>query len=286
MKTMSLDLVELQDNRQLRSLFSLPPLKESVSTALTVPELPPKKVVTGDHEIDAVLWLQQVVNTGQPGLIAKAMEAAKFIKTPMKDLGSRYGQYLMRESKGNTMAVVFGSMGFGELQCQAEHAINRLSKEHEALSYFGTIENLFNDTSAEAECVAALRGLKRDKSSQYEYIAPLAKERFLKRPALVPHTLADCIHVREWWAKLYWLRQPFGSGDAHPAGQAHDNYCFAMLANIPARTTAEALAVLGHLEQEDAMDRKETSAILRNLIAGTTRDSPLHQQQAAHLTDP
>ena len=82
----------LQDNQQLRALLSLPPIQTNASTALAVPEMPPREVVTGDQEIDAVLWLQKVVATGNRGLIDKALEAAKQIKTPMKDLGERYAK--------------------------------------------------------------------------------------------------------------------------------------------------------------------------------------------------
>lgn len=57
------------DNLTHRALFSLPPIKVSQQTALVVPELPPKKDVTGDKEVDAVLWLRQVIKTGQADLI-------------------------------------------------------------------------------------------------------------------------------------------------------------------------------------------------------------------------
>ena len=55
----------LQDNQQLRALLSLPPIQTNASTALSVPEMPPREVVTRDQEIDAVLWLQKVVATGK-----------------------------------------------------------------------------------------------------------------------------------------------------------------------------------------------------------------------------
>ena len=128
----------MQDNQAFRALFTLPPIQPSSSTALSVPEMPEPKVVTGDKEIDAVLWLQECVRTGHPALIETAMEAAKRITTPMKTIGDRYAQYLMRQTKGNGFFAALGSMGFGELESQAKGAIKRQEERHAALSRFGT----------------------------------------------------------------------------------------------------------------------------------------------------
>lgn len=46
------------------------PLRQSCREILpAVPELPPQLVVTGDKEIDALLWLRQVIETVDPGRI-------------------------------------------------------------------------------------------------------------------------------------------------------------------------------------------------------------------------
>lgn len=103
----------MQDNQAFRALFTLPPIQPSNSTALAVPEMPMPKVVTGDREVDAVLWLQECVRTGHPALIDKALEAAKKITTPMEDLSLRYSQHLMRQNRSSMMAALC-SMGFGE----------------------------------------------------------------------------------------------------------------------------------------------------------------------------
>lgn len=49
------------DNPRHRAMFTLPPLQSSGETLPAVPELPPQQVVTGDKEIDALLWLRQVI---------------------------------------------------------------------------------------------------------------------------------------------------------------------------------------------------------------------------------
>ncbi len=79
----------MQDNQAFRALFTLPPIQPSASTSLTVPEMPAPKVVTGDREVDAVLWLQECVRTGHQALIDKALEAAKKITTPSVQTSSR-----------------------------------------------------------------------------------------------------------------------------------------------------------------------------------------------------
>lgn len=258
----------MQDNQALRALFTLPTIQPSASTALTVPETPAPKVVTGDREVDAVLWLQECVHTGHQALIDKALEAAKKITTPMKDLGLRYSQHLMRQH-GNSVVAAFGSMGFDELESQANGAIERQRKRHIALSRFGTEMALFSDTPAEAACKKALRGLMRNKSTHFLYDDERATARFAKKPDLQPRTLADCLHGLAYWHELYRLRAPFaGYGDGPAYAQAHDDYCFAMLAKIAPRSKDESLAVLEHMEKSDSDNRKESPAILRNLVTG------------------
>lgn len=259
----------MQDNQAFRSLFSLPPFQTSASTALAVPEMPAPKVVTGDREVDAVLWLQECVSTGHQILIDKALEAAKKITTPMKDLSLRYSQYLMHQHDSSMMAAL-GSMGFGDLERQAKGAIERKQKQHLALSRFGTVEALFSDTAAEAACKKALRGVKRIRDSIFnDYDPGQVKQRFSKSVNLQPNSLADCLHGLDYWHQLYWLRAAFeGIGDSPAYAQAHQDHCFAMLAKIAPRSKDESLAVLEYLEEEDGVERTEGPAILRNLIAG------------------
>ncbi|RPO09519.1 hypothetical protein [Pseudomonas aeruginosa] len=67
---------KFRDNAKHRELFSLPPIRESEETLPSVPELPPQENVTGDREVDAVLWLRKVISTGEASLISTALEAA------------------------------------------------------------------------------------------------------------------------------------------------------------------------------------------------------------------
>lgn len=256
----------MSDNQQLRELFTLPPIQPSASTALAVPEMPPQQVVTGDHEVDAVLWLQSVVKTGNQALIDKALEAAKRIATPMKDLGRRYANHIVRAT-GNAFGAAFASLGFGELEDQAKRAVERAARRHEALSRFGTVDALFDNTPAEDACIAALRRCKRGKHYGYDDAAAMA--RFNKRPALVPATIDDCLHAIDYWERLYVLRAAAVDGcigDPLQETSAHDGYCFAMMAALAPRNGVEAMRGFEYAIDEGRLQWSDGPAILRNLI--------------------
>lgn len=262
----------MQDNLALRALFALPPIQTSSSTALTVPETPAPKTVTGDRELDAVLWLRDCIKTGHAALIAQALEAFKKIKTPAKELEDRYCEHLRIASGGNPFAVIFGGMGFANLESLASSSSEKLAKRNDAVARFGSIDNVFKDTPAEAACKKALRGLKRPETEYgwREYDSEKADARFAKHAELMPHTLADCMHAMEFSSTLYWLRHACAdnAGDHWPAFQAHDDYCFRSMARIAPQSKEEALAIFAFMEEDSRMDRTETDDILRNLICG------------------
>ncbi|QCS64389.1 hypothetical protein EC609_19020 [Achromobacter denitrificans] len=255
----------MKDNVEFRALFSLPPISPSASTAISVPEMPPQQAVTGDREVDAVLWLQQVIKTGNQNLIDKAMEAAKRITTPMEELGERYGAHMARAT-GSAMGGAFASLGFGDLQNQARRAVEEAARRHEALARFGSAEQTAAETPAEKACKKALRGLKRDKEWG-DYDASEVRERFASRPELSPSTIDDCLYARRFWSALYWLRSAATDyGDASPAGNAHDDFCHSMLAHLRPRNAEEALAAFDYLDADGGTDWERAQPIIRNLI--------------------
>lgn len=167
------------DNPRHRAMFTLPPRKNCRETLPAAPELPPQQVVTGDKEIDALLWLRQVIETGDPARIAQAKEAAGRITTPLDELETRYGKWLVA-SAGHVMAGL-GSIGFANLDGLAERAIERRTREAEAIGRFG--DKLWDDTPAEAFCLEALRTVEQ---VNWEYPPALVAERFKA-------------HAREWF---------------------------------------------------------------------------------------
>ena len=255
-----------RDNPAHRALFALPPIKASEQTALAVPQLPPQSTVTGDKEIDAVLWLREVIGTGKADLIEKAMQAAKKIKTPLADLEKRYRDHLRAANPGNWVAAL-SSFGFGDLESLAKMATRELTLSNEALARFGDEESLFADTPAEQFCIKTLTGVKKE--GMWGLDVQEAAQRFKAHSDLMPHTLSDCLFELAFWYELYSLRDAAGgtgSGDRGSEVNAREDFVFALLAEIRPRDKTESVAVLRYMAEKEYMDREETDAILLNLI--------------------
>lgn len=249
------------DNQRHRAMFTLPPLQSSGETLPAVPELPPQQVVTGDKEIDALLWLRLVIETGEPARIAQAKEAAGKITAPLKELEQRYSKWLV--AKAGHMLAGLGSIGFANLDGLAERAITRRANEAEAIGRFG--DALWDDTQAEAFCLESLRGLETE---TWDYPPELVAERFKAHPELMPHTLSDCLHELAYWDDLYRLRRACSKDyDTHQEVWSRDQFIFTvMLAELRPRNRDEARATLRHLLDSERRDWKEVDRILDNLI--------------------
>ncbi len=254
-----------RDNGAHRALFALPPMRQSAQTLPAVPELPPQLRVTGDEEVDAVLWLRSVINTGQAALIAKAMEAAKRIKTPLPELEKRYTQHLVAANPGNLFATL-SAFGFDDLEGLATKAINREALRVEGFSRFG--DALFDDTPAEAFCLAALAGLEPGRMLDFDKAAVAG--RFRGRPELMPHTLPDCLHELTFWNALHRLRHAATTdcGDSLPEVNAREYFVFGLMGQIRPRSKAEAVAVFRFMADEDRMGWSGSEEILFNLVGG------------------
>lgn len=253
-----------RDNDQHRTLFTLPPVKASQETLPSVPELPPQQRVTGNHEVDALIWLRSVINTGEAVLIDKAMAAAKRIETPRDALEKRYREYLMAANPGNLFAAI-SAFGFADLESLSDKAIEQRRLRQEGIARFG--DTLLADTEAEAFCIDALRGLEQS-GPLLDYDKDEVAARFNDRPELLPHTLTDCLHELGYWNQLYLLRNAVDTyaseGPAEAA--ARDRFVFGLLAEIRPRNRAEALAVFRYLFDSGRDEQGEARAILENLI--------------------
>jgi len=249
------------DNPRHRAMFTLPPLQSSGETLPAVQELPPQQVVTGDREIDSMLWLRQVIGTGDPVRIAQAKEAVGRITTPPGELEQRYSKWLV--AKAGHMLAGLGSIGFANLDGLAERAITRRANEAEAIGRFGGA--LWDDTQAEAFCLESLRGLETE---TWDYPPELVAERFKAHPELMPHTLSDCLHELAYWDDLYRLRRACSKDyDTHQEVWSRDQFIFTvMLAELRPRNRDEARATLRHLLDSERRDWKEVDRILDNLI--------------------
>lgn len=252
-----------RDNETHRALFSLPPIRESAETLPSVPTLPPQQAITGDKELDAILWLRQVVDTGQPALIDLAREAVKKIKTPARELETRYAQYLMTTT-GNSLSAAFGSFNFTDIEGMAKSTIKRERLRVEAAARF---ENVLDDTEAELFCVQVLHGMRMRKGEVFLDKDTVAK-RFKARPELLPHTLTDCLHELGYWRRIYELRNAVEKhcGEGPREAVSREWFVQGLLAEIRPRHKDEAKAVLRHLAFNDGFGWSESEAILENLI--------------------
>lgn len=254
-----------RDNAAARAFFALPPLALANTTAVTAPAaLPVQRTVTGDTDVDAMLWLREVVQTGDPELIATAREAAKRVKTPAKELEKRYGDYLLRASGGNTMQAVFGSIDFANLEGLAKGVLDRQARCREAVARFGSEADVFADSVPELFCIDALAKLKR--VGQFgEYPLQAACKAFEAHHDKRPHTLSDCLNELAFWDSLYRLRSAWqNSGDDLPQVNARRDYLRHCLSVLRCKGKDEAKAVLRYLVDQDMRD--DDDPILENLI--------------------
>lgn len=252
---------EFRDNQLLRSVFTLPPMKQGVSTALATPELPPQREVTGDIEIDAVLWLREVIKTGQPDLIEKAMLGAKRIQTPLKELEDRYQKHLNTVHPGD-FRTIFATLGFADLEGLARASIKKATLQHEATSRFG--DTLLKETPAEKFCIDSLVNLTPDNMGFLD--DDQVDEVFNSPPDMKPNTLSDCLYELAYWHDLYCLRNAYGWDERSHEAYAREEFAFRCLSRIRPRSKEEAISVFRYLAKADRSDKKETDAILLNLM--------------------
>jgi hypothetical protein len=254
-----------RDNEAHRALFTLPPIKASAETLPRVPELPPQQRVTGDKEVDAVLWLRSIIKTGNAAHIETALEAAKRIKTPLDDLEKRYTRLLSDADPGNWTAV-FKTIGFANLEGLARSAIADHHTRVEGRARFG--DRAMYETDAEVFCAEVLDGAKAGQRGSIDE-ADIAA-RFKARPDLMPHTLADCLYELDYWHELYRLRSAFCDSSIDAEGSqeacAREHFVFGLLAEIRPRHRDEAKAVLRYLIAGDRRDMADAEGILENLI--------------------
>lgn len=264
-KTISSRSGAFRDNEAHRTMFSLPPIQLNAGTSPAVQELPPQRGVTGDRDVDALLWLRDVIGTGHPLHIATAMEAAKHIKTPFKELELRYRSWLQINHPSNMFAAL-SSFDLGNLESLAESSVEKLARRTEARARFG--DRIFSLTDAEVFCVSALEGLEIVETGGFDNAE--VSDRFKARAELMPNTLSDCLYELDYWRQLYWLRHSVDhdSSDAAPEASARDWFVFEMLAEIRPRSKEEAKAVLRYLINSNRSDScKDMERVMENLIA-------------------
>ncbi|HKM36067.1 MAG TPA: hypothetical protein VJY83_00310 [Thiopseudomonas sp.] len=249
------------DNLKHRELFTLPPIQQSQSTGIAATVMPLQQTITGDLELDAVLWLREVIDTGNAAYIDKALEAAANIKTPPAELETRYMRHVM-QTTGNQTKALFGSMGFANLEVHAKAARRKAILISEAVARFGTDD--WFETEADHFCADALKGLK---SRNMWLDEAECAARFRQHTDLMPHTLDDCLYELAYWGNLYRLRYALHECDHPPESESREQFIYQMLGQIRPRNKTEAKAVLSYLIYRERKDDKDFDAIVENLLS-------------------
>lgn len=262
----------LDDNAEHRRLFTLPePIHHSTTTAPANIELPEQKAVTGIKDVDAFLWLREMIKTGNPALIRYALDNAHKVKTPPEELEKQYMMFLHETNGGNDMVAILQSMNFANLEGRASAAQRETIRKAELVARFGSealtwrYDELLGDddplnrdpatTPADDFCAQALMGIDC-------YNDEAVKAVFDNIPEYIPHSLNDCLYELAFWGELYRL-----SLHDCPLTSAREHYSFALMARIRPRDSAEAQAVMKYIIENERLDHTPTNDILMNLVS-------------------
>lgn len=156
------------------------------------------------------------------------MQAATWLNSArlfVSVFGTRYTDYMIRANSGNFMAVL-ASFRFDDLEHIAERAVQKLALQQEARGRFGTDDKLFANTPAEQFCEDVLAGIGMDKLGLF-LDEKQVDSILMKHPAVLPHTLADCLHELNYWSQLYWLLSAWVVAMARPKSMPERTSCSA-----------------------------------------------------------
>jgi hypothetical protein len=258
-----------RDNLEHRAFFTLPPFRPSAGTDMSTRTAPPQRAITGDKEVDAMLWLRECIETGDEALIGIALEASKRITTPHAELEQRFREW---EWKPYRLGL---KPGIPPFRIHGLHELEKLAGESLALARdraeaAGRFANVNADTDQEHWCCVVLAGLEPDDFDLYD--DDEVAERFKAHHEWLPHTLADCLHELDYWNDLWRLRRASPEAPGAYAYQGPEEasarrfFVEDMLAEIRPRNRDEAKAVLRHVNAHHYLDGAKGDAILENLI--------------------
>ena len=263
------------ENPEHQRLFAIPIPQPSDSTALVASTLPEQTQITGDREVDAILWLRTVCKTTRDAsILDRALEAASRITTPHDELEERYTAWLRRQPGAHPLAVALSRIG--EIKHHVERARERILAHAEGLAAFGRYEVAMAPTTAEAmlEETAALpegyNGWSRLKLDQLTDI-------FAR--SVNPVSLTECVAELRYWRWLFQIRWHMHATE-YPGDSLEDDppivnlrrqYVEGLLTMISPFDRAERLHVAdvlkgGLIDTGSVDDWKEHARVLDHLL--------------------
>ncbi|WP_323870391.1 helix-turn-helix domain-containing protein [Xenorhabdus szentirmaii] len=280
----------MTDNTAHKTLFTIP--EPSYSTAIaTVKPLPVQRKVTGNKQVDAYLWVLEVIKTNEPAHLDAAEAALKKLKITPKDAQQKYADYLMK-SGAHAFQVAFGTMSMDNPQSyidRAKEQIRNAAKvrgvfasyevalaltEPEKLMLVGELAEIyepFHYWNEEEHAEGCMRG---DRINEVDKLRKATAKGFAEQLP-EPHTLSDVVREFLYWDWLYQMRN-VAAKELDPGGYGMDEryyiydreaYLEEKLATLQAVNRQEAIAVCQWvLEEERFHDLEVTDRIILNLV--------------------
>ncbi len=221
---------------------------------------------TGDKEVDAFIWLLKVIDSGEPELIERALQAVDCLKATPKELSERYSKAVFKKT-GSTMHAAFAGFGWGDVKGRAEMAINKRTKAVEAAGRYG--DAIHDETKQECFCIEALKGLETD---GYFFLNPDEVDaRFMQYPHLLPATISDCMNELKFWSDLGKLQFAAGNDNDITEADERKQFIWRLMGKIRPRSKQEAaeafkFIINGENGRDGKEQLREVEAIITNLL--------------------
>ncbi|CRI63747.1 conserved hypothetical protein [Thiocapsa sp. KS1] len=265
-------------NPEHQRLFSIPSPQTSASRELSVASiLPEAEAVTGDRQVDAMLWLARVCKTATDlATLGKAVEAAKRIKADPEKLRDRYQQWLIKQGAG-AFQTVFATMSLGDIDAKAEAARERIATNAEGIAIFGSFETAMEPTEAERMILETAGPMPPG----YGYEWPAEAFAGIFARSVNPWTLSDVLAERAYFDWLYKTRKAMFAtanpddymGDDDAPIEARRYWMMSLLTTIEPVDDAERTVVAQAAVAKGFSDfSKDTIAVLAHLCGAKVRE--------------
>ncbi|WP_408673259.1 helix-turn-helix domain-containing protein [Xenorhabdus doucetiae] len=280
----------MMDNLAHKALFTIPEPTYSTELA-TVKPLPVQRKITGNKQVDAYLWVLEVIKTNEPAHLEAAEEALKKLKITPKAAQQKYSDYLMK-SGAHAFQIAFGTMSMDNPQGYINRAKEQIRKASQVRGLFGSYEQALDDCEAERlmkssryyisdPCFGWTEEEKRKGSisgSRVFEVDDLRKEKGGDFTDVLPepHTLSDIVRELQYWDWLYSVRDSaakelgweYGYPQHDDAVYDRENYLEKQLTRIQAVNRQEAIDVCKWVLSEGRFDDRSdlTDRIILNLV--------------------
>lgn len=283
--------MKITDNLEHKALFAIS--EPGYSTALaTVKPLPVQRKITGNKQVDAYLWVLEVIQTNEPAHLDAAEEALNKLKITPKEAQKKYSDYLMK-SGAHVFQIALGTMSMDNPQGyinRAKEQIREAAKvrasfasyeaaleltEPEKLMLVGELAEIYEPFYYWNEKEQAEGCMRGDRINETDKLRQATARGFIEQLP-EPHTLSDVIREFLYWDWLYQMRNvaakeldPGGYGDSDRYHiYDRENYLEKRLATIQAVDRQEAIDVCKWvLSEERFHDRSGlTDKIILNLV--------------------